>query len=269
VGKEGLKLRKSDLQAVLEAYARLPKEKRLPALDDPAKARPPKRAVPQPPRNGLIVRGYCTYLRQDQKNQIVRSKEYYYKQNPDRWMAETQSDLLWLTEAEWKSLIPAHSQPGERHAVAAPIQHRFYSTIGIDYMGGSVDSLPPRQTTMTLTVQRADDRTIELRLEGHAQLGKEFDPKLRSQPHSRGCELQIIGRLSYDCKKQKIGCFDVAGVGRAWGNKMNYVQREVRLGQYPWFYGIACELVMGDTPQDRIPPYNLLHNSTAPYFENQ
>ena len=59
----------------------------------------------------------------------------------------------------------------------------------------------------------------------------------------------------------------MAGVGRAWVNKMNYVQREVRLDQYPWMYGIACELVTGDAPQDRIPPYNLLHyNSAGPYF---
>ena len=141
VGKEGLRLRKRDLQAVLEQYKRLPQEQRLKALDDPAKAQPPKRAVPQPPRNGLIVRGYCTYMRHDEKNQIVRSREYYYKENPDRWLAETQSDLLWLTGPERKSLIPANPRPGDRHEVARPIQKRFYSTIGIDYMEGSVNSL--------------------------------------------------------------------------------------------------------------------------------
>jgi len=33
-------------------------------------------------------------------------------------------------------------------------------------------------------------------------------------------------------------------------------------------YGIACELVTGDAPQDLIPPYNLLHhNPTGPYVE--
>ena len=43
--------------------------------------------------------------------------------------------------------------------------------------------------------------------------------------------------------------------------------KEVRLDRYPWVYGIACELVTGDAPQDRIPPYNLLHhNPTGPYF---
>ena len=42
---------------------------------------------------------------------------------------------------------------------------------------------------------------------------------------------------------------------------------EIRLDQYPWMYGIACELVTGDAPQDLIPPSNLLHyNPTGPYF---
>jgi hypothetical protein len=270
VGKEGLRLRQSDLQPALEEYARLSREQRLPALDDPGKAQPPKRPVPQPPPNGLIIRGYCTYLRQDEKDHVIRSQEYYYKENPDRWMAETQSDLLWLTESEWRSLIPANARPGECGEVASAIQKRFYSTIGIDYMEGSVNSLPPRKTTMTLTVQRADGESIVLRLDGHAHLGKELDEKLRTKPDSRGCELRVLGEVVYDRTKQVIKRFDVAGVGRAWGNKMDYIHREIRLDHYPWMYGIAWELVTGDTPQDRIPPYNLLHyNSSGPYFEKR
>src|SRR5262249_51753631 len=86
----------------------------------------------------------------------------------------------------------------------------------------------------------------------------------------RGCELRVLGRVRYDRKKQAITRFDVAGVGRAWGNKMDYIHREVRLDRYPWTYGIVWELVTGDTPQDRIPPYNLLHyNSTGAYFEKR
>jgi hypothetical protein len=268
LGKEGLKLRQRDLEGVLAEYARLPREQRTPPLEDAAGARPPQRAVPQPPANGLIVRGYCTYLRRDENGQIDRARQFYYKENPDRWQAETQSDLLWLTESEWKGLIPADPRPGDRREVAAAIQKRFYSTIGIDYMEGSVNSLPVRQSTMTLTVEQVDERALVLRLDGHAHLGKELDEALRGKPNSRGSELRIRGAVRYDRRKQAIERFDVAGVGRAWGNKMDYVRREIRLDQYPWLYGIACELVTGDAPQDRIPPYNLLHyNSTGPYFE--
>jgi hypothetical protein len=120
---------------------------------------------------------------------------------------------------------------------------------------------------MTLAVESVDENLIALRLDGYAHLGKEFDEQLRSKANSRGCELRVAGKLRYDRAKQAIVRFDVVGVGRGWGNKMEYVGREIRLSDYPWMYGVACELVTGDAPQDRIPPYNLLHyNSTGPYF---
>lgn len=270
VSKEGLRLVKQDLEGALKEYGRLPKEQRRPNLPDPATAMPPQREVPRPPANGLVVRGYCTYMRRDDKNRLVRSGEYYYKENPDRWLAETQSDLLWLTEREWKSLIPASPRQGDRTEVAPAIQKRFYSTIGIDYMEGSVSALPVRKSTMSVSVERVDDQELVLRLDGHAQLGREFDLKLRSEPQSRGCELRLFGRVHYDRNKHVLTRFDVIGIGKAWGNQMHSVQREIRLDEYPWLYGIACELVTGDTPMDRIPPYNLLHyNPTGPYFEGK
>ena len=82
--------------------------------------------------------------------------------------------------------------------------------------------------------------------------------------------VRVLGYVHYDRKKQAIVRLDLVGVGNAWGNKMDYLTREIRLDHYPWMYGIACELVTGDTPQDRIPPYNLSHyNSAGPYFESR
>jgi hypothetical protein len=266
LGKENLRLRERELAGVALAYQRLPKDDRLAPVPDPATATPAERPVPQPPKDGMIVRGYCTYLR-DYDGRIDRASQFYYLENPDRWMAETQSDLLWLTRSERESLIPADPEVGQRRDVAEAIQRRFYSTIGIDYMEGSVTSLPVRESTMTLTVEAADDEAIVLRLDGYAHLGKPFDETLRTEANSRGCELRASGRLRYDRTKNAIERFDVVGVGRGWGNKMDYVDREIRIRDYPWLYGIAWELVTGEAPQDRIPPYNLLHyNSTGPYF---
>ncbi len=268
VAKQNLRLRQRELSSALEAYRRLPKETRTPALPDPALAKAPQRPVPTPPENGLVVRGYCAYLRPDKDGRLARSREYYYMENPDRWAAETQSDLLWLTEAEWKSLIPADPKPGAKVEASAAIQKRFYSTLGIDYMEGSVNSLPVRDSTLTITVDKADDRQVLLRVDGHARLGKPLDDQSKDQPETRGSELRIVGEVAYDRREQRIHRFDLAGVGRAWGNKMNYVGREVRLETHPWHYGIACELVTTAEPADLIPPYNLLHyNSTPPYFE--
>ena len=263
LGKGELRLRKRELEPTLKEFAELSKEQRAPTIADAAAAKPAKRAVPKPPANGLILRGYCTYLRHDDKKQLVRSGEFYYKQNPDRWKVETQSDFLWLTEAERTSLIPANPKPGDRHEVAEAIQKRFYSTIGIDYMEGSVSALPTRKSTMHLTVDKMDDQTLELRLAGYAHLGSEFDNQPPSTAKGRGSEVRLIGTVHYDRKKQAITRFDAVGVGQAWGRR----SEEIRLDQYPWTYGIACELVTGDAPQDVIPPYNMLHyNPTGPYF---
>ena len=267
IARQNLRLRERELASALEEYRRLPTEKRKPELPDPALAKAPQRPVPQPPANGLIVRGYCTYMAADKDGRLARSQEFYYKENPDRWAAETQSDLLWLTEAEWKSLIPADLEPGAKVEASAAIQRRLYGTLGIDYMEGSVNSLAVRDSTLAVTVVAASADKVLLLVSGEAELGKPLDDQSRDQPETRGGELRIVGEISYDRREQKIDRFDLAGIGRAWGNKMNYVGREVRLGSHPWHYGIACELVTTRTPADLIPPYNLLHyNSTPPYF---
>ncbi len=270
-GKGHLRMRERELGPALEEFRKLPEEERKPRLPDPKEAQPPKRPVPPPPENGLIVRGYCAYLRRDESGRIVRSKEYYYRQNPDRWPVETQSDTFWLREKEWKSLVPADPKPGDRAEVAAPIQKRFYGTMAIDYMEGSVNSLAPRASSMALTVEKVSDDRIHLRLDGSAQLGKEPAETAKQEKNSRGSEVRVLGFVEVDRKTGAIDRFDLVGLGRAWGNKMEYVGREVKLDDYPWLYGIACELVKTRTPMDVIPPYNLLHygGATRPYFEKE
>ena len=120
---------------------------------------------------------------------------------------------------------------------------------------------------MTLTVERATSDAIAMRLDGYGRMGNEFDEELRKAKNSRGCEIRVLGSVNYNRRADLIDRFDIVGVGEAWGNKMDYVQREVRVEPYPWLYGIACELVRGDSPIDRIPPYNMLHyGGPEPYF---
>jgi hypothetical protein len=264
--KRHLMMRERELAGVLKEYKGLPESERRPKLPDPAKATPPRRPVPKPPPGGLILRAYCTYLDREE-GKIGRAKVYYYAKNPDRWAAETQSDMLWLTGAEKKSLIPADPRVGQRVEVAGSIQKRFFSTVAIDFMHGSVESLPPRETTLTLTVERITDGAIEMRLDGHGSMGKPFDEKARGRPDSRGCEVRVAGRVKIDRATGAFERIDVVGVGRAWGNNASYLNHPASPDSHPWLYGIACELVKGDAPKDRLPPYNLLHyNATKPYF---
>jgi hypothetical protein len=261
-------MRERELGKVVAEFAALPEADRKPRLPDPTSATPPRRPLPQPPPGGLIIKGYCTYVRSGGEGSLARSREYYYRENPDRWAAETQSDTLWLTEAEARSLIPPDPRPGERQEVARPIQKRLFSTLGIDYMEGSVNSLPPRAMTLSLTVEEVSPTAISLRLDGYARLGKEYDEKLRRQPRSRGCEVRVLGFLACDRASGRFRRFDVVGIGTAWGAKMEYVDREIRVAEHPWMYAIACELADCTRPIDRIPPYNMLHyGEPGKYFE--
>ncbi|MFN0128899.1 MAG: hypothetical protein ACKV19_19685 [Verrucomicrobiales bacterium] len=257
--KSDLKLRAAELALALGEFQALAETERKPLLEDPDKAIPAQRPVPEPPAGGLVIRGYCAYTTKAQGGELAKAREFYYKENPDAWAAETQSDMLWLTAAEWKSLIPADTKPGTVKEVAAPVRERFFSTIGIDYMEGSVNSLPVRSSTMTLTITESDGRGVTLRLDGYGHMGVPFEEHDRDKPNSRGCEVRVLGKVHYDAAARKIDRFDVAGSGQAWGNKMEYTKREIRIADYPWNYGIACELVTGSKAIDRIPPYNLLH----------
>ena len=255
-----VRLRETDLAPLLAAFRALPEHERKPALPDSTRAKAPQRPVPSPPKGGLIVRGYCTYIKADEKAQPERAKQFYYKENPDAWAAETQSDMLWLTESEWRSLIPNQVQQGVTVEVSEEIRRRFFSTIGIDYMEGSVNALPVRESTMTITVDGdSESGGTLLRIDGYGKMGKQIDSLSKAEPRTRGCELRIVGRIIYDPMAKKITAFDLAGIGEAWGNKMDYTRREIRIPDARWRYGLACELVTGDSPYDRIPPYNMLH----------
>lgn len=270
-GKEHLKLRERELGPALDEYRKLPEEDRKPKLPEAKDAQAPKRQVPPPPENGLIIRGYCSYLKREAGGRLVRSQEFYYRQNPDRWPVETQSDYFWLREQEWKSLVPQHPKAGDTIEVAAPIQKRFYGTMAIDTMEGSVNALAPREMSMTLGVDKVSDDRIHLRLDGSARLGREFGEDSRQGKNTRGSVVRLLGFLEVDRKTGAFDRFDLVGVGRAWGNKMDYVGREIQLEEYPWHYGITCELVKTRTPLDVIPPYNLLHYGGAiqPYFDKE
>jgi hypothetical protein len=269
-GSDALRMREKELAKILEQFKALPEEERKPKIAVPENVAPPKRKLPAPPENGIILKGYCTYVRADESGKIGRSREWYYRDNPDRWPAETQSDMLWLTEAEWRSLLPADPKKGDRFDVAAPIQKRLFCTIGIDYMEGSVNALLARETALTLTVDDVAPGSFTMRLDGAAKLGKELEDKARKEKNTRGSEVRVLGYVGVDRARKAITRFDIVGLGLAWGNKMDYVHREIRLDAFPWMYGIAVELVETRRPIDLVPPYNMLHyGSGLKYFDEK
>ena len=121
--------------------------------------------------------------------------------------------------------------------------------------------------SLTLTVEAVTPESLVMRLDGFAKLGREFDVKLHKEKNSRDSDVRLLGAVTVDRSRNAITRFDIVGLGQAWGNKMEYVRREIRLDAVPWLYGIAVELVDTRRPIDLVPPYNMLHyGSGLKYF---
>ena len=264
---KSLKLRSRELAPMLDEFNALPESMRKPKLGPPGSVR---KRLPDPPKGAMIVRGHCSYLKRDEGGKLQRHEMFYFKRNPDRWKAETQTDVMWLREKEWRALVPKSVKVGDRFPINKKIQQRFYSTMAIDFMEGSVNSLPVRSSTMEIKVVQADKDGVWMQMFGSGKMGTTLKKHDREAENSRGCEIQIVGML-HRKPDGAFDRFDIVGVGTGWGNKNHFDPSYMDNERYPWTYGIACELVTTRRPIDKIPPYNLLHynQSGKKYFGDE
>lgn len=232
------------LKQGLAHFAKLPEEARKPGavkVEDLDKI--DKRYVRTPPANGLILDTYTRILDKNDKKQ---------------WCKGTCSvsggdaaarDHLWLTESEWKALIPADASKGDKYAVAGNVVERIARFHLMDNTRGE----PPlwskediRSRAMTLTVTDIDDLSIKLRLDGAVLLASDAD----LDKAERGFDVRLLGEISYDRVKKAIDRFDMAAIGDHWGE--GTFTRNARKGRAG--LGVYFELSKGNTAADRVPP---------------
>ena len=153
----------------LRDWQRLPEARRRPGavqVDDPATL--DNRFARTPPPGGLIVTVYTRILERDQG-------AWRKGTCPTRGGDQAARDHLWLTEAEWKALVPADPHPGDRSPLPAPVAERILRFHLTDNTRGE----PPmwrrddiRRQRLTLTVEEATPGAVRLRLEGSALLAR-------------------------------------------------------------------------------------------------
>jgi hypothetical protein len=202
----------------------------------------------QPPAGGLIVKVYARALDHAKQNAVTPVSFTDAECTVGRG-DEASRDHLWLTEPEWRSLIPEQPQPGARFPLPAKIAERILRFHLADNTRGE----PPfwrrsdiRASDLNLIVQGATPSEIQLRLEGSARLATEADP----EKASRGYEPTLKGYIKYDRKQHRLTQVDVVAVGDHWGSGTH--TRRARPGRTP--LGVAFELTSGASPQDRIAP---------------
>jgi hypothetical protein len=228
----------------LRAWQKLPDDRRQPGavtVADPETVDP--RFARTPPPGGLIVRVYTRILDREGQDDFCRGT------CPTRGGEAAARDHLWLTQAEWKSLIPADPKVGDTMPVPAAVAERMLRFHLTDNTRGE----PPmwrrdeiRSSKLTLTVEEATPAAIRLRLDGTALLATRPD----ADQAERGFDVRLLGHIGYDRAKGAIDRFDVVAAGDHWGAGPH--TRRARPGRMP--LGVAFELANGKSAADLVPP---------------
>jgi hypothetical protein len=231
------------LRQGLREWNRLPAERRKPGaiqVDDIDKT--DARYTRKPPAGGLIVNVYTRILDRDNGEYSKGTCKTLGGDKPAR-------DHLWLTEDEWKSLVPAEPKKGDKSVLPTKVAERILRFDLTDNTRGE----PPmwrkediRSHELTLIVDDVTEAKIGLRLEGSALLATNAD----TAKADRGFDVRLFGQIGYDRKKKAIDRFDVVAVGDHWGQ--GTYTGGARPGRQP--LGIAFELSTGKSAADLVPP---------------
>jgi hypothetical protein len=228
---------------------------------------PSSNGPPQPPPGGLVVRVYTRNMKGDPQKgfariskQDLRDKATYADPSwswANGIYTEPMPDVMWLTEADWKSLIPPSPKKGNRFSLPEPLQKRILryhlidGTYGLPFAWKLQDV---RTAELTLTVEETSPK-LRMVLQGSSLLSTAAD--LTKASH--GFEAQLRGVLEFDPVKQTFSRFDMVAIGDCWGGDWEG-GRFARPGRAP--LGVAFELATGKTASDRIPPKGQGFNKT-------
>jgi hypothetical protein len=174
-------------------------------------------------------------------------------------------DHLWLTEAEWKSLLPANPRAGDKLPVPGPIVDRlvrFHITLEIQgcTLGHSAEDIRSRQ--MTLTVEKVSAAGVRLRLDGSVLLASPASKgALVDKNKGYGFDGKYLGYLNYNANKKAFDRFDIVVVGDSWTDGRCF--HGCRPGRHKT--GIAFELPRADVNAPLLPPACLSRNEDS-YF---
>ena len=271
-------------EKILEAFRALPEEDRRPGGGNIPDLEPGESSVPTPPPNGLGLRVHTRAMTKGEKGgyREVAIGDYPLVKGDAKRFEELKGtgnfgpnvDTMWLTEAEWRSLVPADPVVGQRLDAAPAVVERLarvhlvpHKMVGGTGHWGKKDL---RAARLTLTVEDVTEARVRLRADGFAQLGSTYDAEKATTPDGplrRGYEAPLHGFLEVDRRTRRFTRFDLVAPGDVWGrwgdanNKSMAVERP---GRNPVL--IAFELATVDSPTDRIPPGGWGHFLDLGYF---
>ena len=256
---------------VLDAFHKLPESERKPGGVKVADLKPEDAVVPAPPKGGLVLRVHARFLHREKDGALRHAKTTDFPLMRDKprvlrsWQLFLQpnTEYMWLTQDEWKSMVPAEPVKGQKFDVEASIAERmarFHLTPqrATTSEGGIKSNRSIKQARLRLVVTEVTPHQIRMQLDGFVHWGSDYDASKAITPNGplgQGYETPLYGRLEYDRAKKAFTRFDIVASGDVWGRwgdangKSMYVERP---GRNP--FGFALQLATGNSPTDRIPP---------------
>ncbi len=232
------------LKQALAAWKKLPAEQRKPGAVKVAEAgKPDANFTREPPKDGLILNVYTRMLDYDKTGFLQCGKCSVPGSEASA------RDHVWLTEAEWKSLIPANAKVGGEHALPARVVERILRFHLVDNTRGEPAFWKKeeiRRHSLLLRVTAVDGESIRMRVDGSALLATEAS----ATEAKRGFDARLHGLIDVNRKRNELRRFDLVAVGEHWGEGPH--TRGARPGRSP--LGIAFELATSDSAADRVPP---------------
>ena len=256
---------------VLEEFRKLPASERNPGAVQVPDLSPSDRVIPSPPEGGLVLKVHARFLSRDEDGKLRHATVADFPLMRDKpkiirvWQLfmEPNTEYMWMTREEWRSLLPADPVEGRKLMVDSALgarMARFHLTPkrATTSEGGIVHRRSVKSARLSLVVEEVTVERIRIRLKGLIHTGSDYDESKATSPNgplALGFKTPIHGILEFDREKDAFTRFDVVAPGHVWGRwgdanrKSMYVERP---GRTP--FGFAIELATGDSPSNRIPP---------------
>jgi hypothetical protein len=224
--------RDCDPATALQGWNDLPDSQRKPGAIQVGSAGKSDPKIPGPPEGGLILQVYESRLAGDLKGELRRRE----KHETFSWGAyEPGRDQVWLSQTEWKTLVPPERKKGTRYSLPAAVASRMMARL-TDWSEANGAHWQPehvRSYDLTLTVEDVSATAIRVRLEGSVRLAHDapiesvrYHSALRPLHHPdpkafARYDGQMLGYLSYDLDKKAFTRFDVVALGEYVGPLLN------------------------------------------------
>jgi hypothetical protein len=233
----GAVCRDCDPRQALRHWNALPQSERKPGAIQVGNRGLMDATIPRPPAGGLILQVYESRLSGDLKGEVRRRKKHetfsWGEYEPGR-------DQIWLSEADWKALVPVDPRKGKRFALPARVAGRLIShlTDWSEANGAHWEAAHVRSRDLTLAIDEVSASTIRLRLEGSVRLAHAAPTKavryhraLRPLHHDNPKAFarfdgRVLGYLTYDRDRKAFRRFDVVALGEYVGPLLNPYRNE-------------------------------------------